>query len=209
MTLGELIQIVRDDLAEQDTTGYFTDPMIIRRLNRAQKEFVRRTKCLQTVTTFDITSGTQEYTLPSDFLDVIKVQLHFDGSPYVVRPVAFQHMSPYDGQFAPFSYYVRGNHIGFYPVPATSDTCTLFYVQTPSDMSGTTDSPSIQPIFHDMLIPKAVELCLRSDEKPALAQQCKMDFEQHVADAIRLLSDRLGDSYSVNPDPWDFDGGGA
>jgi hypothetical protein len=94
MTRVELRQLVRDLLAEPDTTGFYTDEMINRMINMAYKEFARETKSIHKVAQVSVTVNTREYGLPSDFLDPLKVQVHTGELAYRLRPVHFRSVKP-------------------------------------------------------------------------------------------------------------------
>jgi len=77
--------------------------------------------------TLSISSGTQEYSLPSDFSRLLSIT---DGNGEPIDYVKLENVKYEDvfGSAADTKYYIRGNYIGFTPVPTTTVSYYLFYL---------------------------------------------------------------------------------
>ncbi len=133
-------------------------------INKATVDLLRKTRCFVDVADMALTAGTSDYTFDQSILEIIAFDLTpADGSigvgldrvglDEIIRSRRARSVSSVPSKFA-----VTGsNLISFYPTPTRSDTCTIYYVPRPADLSLTSDDPSttahggIPEEYHDAI----------------------------------------------------------
>lgn len=127
MKWTDIITQARDRLQEESETFFSTDRLMdIAR--RVQMEVAVITECLETSETVAAASGTIEYDLPEDCLNVQAATC----DDYPLAPVNYRrlHAKVYpSGQ--PACYYIFGNRLGLYPAPNGASTLKIWYSQRP------------------------------------------------------------------------------
>lgn len=121
--------------------------------NQGALDLVRRTKCLPTSTTGNLTAETQEYTLPTDLL-VIDAEggvqyKDSEGDWHKLKYITTNWLDRYIPNWRnetsgdPVSYYIKGTTLGFYPKPNSTRTngYKVYYIQKPTAMSADGDDP--------------------------------------------------------------------
>jgi hypothetical protein len=147
------------------------------------------------------TSGTQEYSLSTDFESMQMVNIQIDGTWRRVEP-----MGDADFRFVPvlqrqtnsgFSwgepkYYLRGDYIGFMPIPdeTTSNNIKLWYTYTPTELSTDSDRPAIPAKFHHLLKYAAYANYLDQDDEHVAAERMRQRYDRRVAEMVESLAHR-------------------
>lgn len=153
MTASDILTRARVNIKDQSTTvnnrQQFSDATLLTFLNDGQREANNFAWLLQDIYTFNLSSGTREYALPSDFLATDRV---------LYNNVKLQQTSlnELDSQSlgwlnatgtTPQKYYLyRTTYtlMGFSPKPYgvfTSTTVTVYYIKQPIELTSTTDTP--------------------------------------------------------------------
>ena len=150
------------DTSSDTTRQRFSDVQLLGWLNDGQREANAFDFVMQASTTFQLTAGTTEYSLPSDFLTPWRVtykgrkidQTSFNQQDAVT--VAWQTQSA----GTPLAYYIYlapNPTIGFVPAPASASTgtITVWYIQQTADLTSTSQIPfngwaQLYP-YHSML----------------------------------------------------------
>ena len=84
------------------------------------------------------TTGVQEYSLPSDFSDMLSVN---DSNGGEVEPISLSSVSFYDSNASSVvKYYLRNGYIGFTPSPTSGATYTIRYTKKSTVLNSTYDS---------------------------------------------------------------------
>jgi hypothetical protein len=123
-------------------------------INQVQTEVCVETEALQTFATMTLTAGTNIYTLDSSIARIKEMYVvPVNGTASLpIEPVSIEEMiSLTSGQTTgqpntggANRYCVFGlNDIQFYPTPSSADTVTVYYVKSPTVLSGNTDVSSI------------------------------------------------------------------
>ena len=119
------------------------------RINHIIRDIVLRTKCLRETGTDSVVAGTQEYALPSGYIDMIRVTLDGEELVYVDKK-ELDMESGIDWTTksgTPTRYYIDidpdNSRVGLVPNPDASGSSNLkyFFVKNPTDLSGSTDIP--------------------------------------------------------------------
>ena len=134
----ELKLVTREDALSWASEGY---AKVRNKLNLANSEYTT-----SSIQTFSITSGTNEYALPTDFDDLISLTYglsttdpgaggDLDKGPidYIPLRLAYE----YSGTDP--RYYIRGSYIGIVPTPTEATTYHYFYTKKGSRLSSNTD----------------------------------------------------------------------
>jgi hypothetical protein len=134
----ELRLVTRDDALSWASEGY---NRIRNKLNLTNIEFTS-----SPVTQLAISSGTYEYTLPTDFDHLIAILTNLNQT----NPAGGLNLFKSDIEFIPLTqafnykgttqrYYIRGSVIGFVPTPTTDSTYWYVYQQKAGRLNSNTD----------------------------------------------------------------------
>ena len=126
----ELKLITSDDAFSWLNEGY---SIALNELNLINKDYSGSDEYDVTTTT-----GVQEYSLPSDFSDMLSVN---DSNGGEVEPISLSSVSFYDSNASSVvKYYLRNGYIGFSPSPTGSNTYTIRYTKKSTVLNSTYDS---------------------------------------------------------------------
>jgi len=155
LTTGNIISQVR--LMERDCNSdnyRYTDQTLIDRINIIQDEISAKTFCIQKRYYISTSSSTQEYRLPSDCQNIIRVGYLVSGSTDAYKKLPYTTIAGQDKENGywqnladgtPKEYYRRADYVGLVPVPSDAYSGTnyiqLDYNTRASSVSLTTDIP--------------------------------------------------------------------
>jgi len=164
MTRGEIKALARAWL-DDDSGGYFTDAIMDRFINQAQREaqkcLIRAgenfyTKCVETSTVAD----QRDYALPTDFMKLLRLERITQGSgdtasterlhPLTTNEIdvsGYQNGSSGDS----YNYVVNQSTFALYPVPNSVKVLRLTYVYRVGDMSSDGDTPDVPVDYHEYM----------------------------------------------------------
>lgn len=178
MNRGEIRDEIRRLVKDTDTTTSrqrWSDTVLNTRIDQSHDRISAITRCIIDDYDLDLVSGTQEYTLPSYFLQEEQV-LYLDGSGnYVAIGKRSENEMNMESAYWRATegsdlelYYIRSATIGFYPKPNFSRTggVKIWLAKRPTAFSADADIPfdslsTLYP-FHDTI-------CFE------VAYKCKMD----------------------------------
>ena len=124
---------------------------LLDRINHIQRDIVIRTKCLRDVGLDSVVAGTNEYALPTGYLDMLRVLVNGKEvggvEKHELDMLAAGDWSLING--TPQQYYIDvdpdNSKIGLFPNPVAGDAGTnnlkMYYVRAPTDLSASTDIP--------------------------------------------------------------------
>jgi hypothetical protein len=151
----------------------------------------------ETVDTISFVQGTAEYTLSSEFGDldsgnILSVAIQgANNSKLFYAPINQLLASEPDlttiGQSVPRQYYLRAGSIGFWPTPNGTDTVSIAYYKTPTEMVNDSDEPIIPKGYREALVQYALSLEHDFNTDPDLAQKAHNRYEQIVTLARQNL----------------------
>jgi len=155
LTAGDIISQVRYLERDNNSTSYrYTDQILIDRINIIQDEISAKTACLQKRYYISTSTGTQEYRLPSDCQNIIRVGYLVSGSTDAYKKLPYTTIAGQDKENGywqnladgiPKEYYRRADYIGLVPAPSAAysgtDYIQLDYNTRASSVSLTTDVP--------------------------------------------------------------------
>ncbi len=176
MTFSEL-QILTSDILDDTSNGYFTLPMLRQRLNLSLRELQKRmisaneqyyAKCATTSTV----ALQQAYALPSDFMQIIRLDYVTQGSGVTAQTQKIESMTPNQRDLLanetgdPGFYYFQKNNIMLAPIPNSVRVLHLEYSYYVSDMVLDADLPDAPQQFHPYIAYLTARDCMVKDGRP-------------------------------------------
>jgi hypothetical protein len=179
-------------------------------VNAAQGDICRRTEVLQGTKLYDGVQGSNDYTLPTDFIRAARVE--YKGS--AIQQTTLDQLDLYassdpvhsKGQENPW-WYIWGGVLHLYPDPNVnqSGAVLLYYTRLAPEVQSSMDSLGIPLHLHEDVVNycmmKARELNEDFDERNALQSV----HTQRMAESAEIIFDPTTNAYvAVRPDPWDY-----
>lgn len=205
MTFANL-QTLTGDWLDDVNFGYFTLSTVKIRLNLALRELQKRlisaneeyySKCVKTNTVVN----QRAYALPSDFLQVIRLERVTQGSGDTATTQKLEYITPnqrdliYDTSGLPYHYYFEKNNIMLVPTPNSIVETHLEYSYYVADMVNDADVPDAPAQFHEYIAILATRDCLIKDGRPLEPIVSKMkDYEtllKQIADQRKADGPRM------------------
>lgn len=171
--MGSLSSIrtqIRTLISEQDPNNtHFTDAELTEYVNQAQVFLATLVEYPRTITSAQVTQGTSEYTLPSDFISIISAyfgDVTKQNDIYRLRVLNLETLDTLypswlstntGNQGRPrFLYLKDRSTLKLVPTPDAENSATnkkyhLNYIKRPADLSGNTDTPDLPLPYHDLL----------------------------------------------------------
>lgn len=209
-TLASLRSEVYTRLAESGS-GFYTDAEINQWLNDGTRDLSITTEPLVTTATVTTVTGTREYKLPQDYLNV-KRALYLVNSAWTdltetTWEALFDANSDWenDATGQPERWYWRQNVIGLAPAPSATysgaDTLRIMYSYTPAAMSGDSSTTGLPEWLDDAAILFAVYRGYLKDRDFQRAQATAQEYSRGVAEAtIKLNQHRKQHAPRLVPD---------
>lgn len=176
MTLAELLADVQANVGMSTTAGSPERTRLIRYLNEGVEKVLIDTHCDIRKGTLITTAGVGDYYWDEEVLEVTEINITSDAdgmtrSPERASPGEIDEMRRSEGS-PPVRYYaLDGNLLMLYPIPDSTDTVSIRYIQDPDPMTTDTDDPSvaafgsIPKIFHTGIVYWASKRAAESDDK--------------------------------------------
>lgn len=200
-TQGALLDDIRSRLDEPEARQY-TDAEIRRWINQGAADIARRTETLQERTDIAITSGTREYTLPTNVIRVNRVEWNAtgEGQKYPLEYRDWQNMDAiwYSQQAVTTARPVYYTMWGFppslkivlYPIPYANGNIKVFHYRLPAELATVNQADANTVIevpagWEDCIVDFAEYMALRKDRDPRW-QEAKGLYEERVAELFDL-----------------------
>lgn len=188
-----------------------TDSDILRWINDSQREIAHNNDLLQTVATTNVLADQDQYTLPSDVLNLRSVR--YDG-----RKLKF--LSPEEAanllekgdevKGEPTHYSVWGLRIDLYPTPVTASETSLqlYYTRQPASMTMLSDTPELPQQYHNRIVEYCLAQAYELDDNME-SYRAKMQMFQDGMDRLKGNTDwQSQDVYpSISVSPGDYGDG--
>lgn len=211
MTLGQIKSYVWsmvDDLGG----NYFTTDELTRYANQMMRETQKL--LIQAgnnwYTTIDATQSTVinqgNYTLPTDFLKMNRIELVQNSGPnetrYSPKSITLNQkdLISFDSDVAGF--YILKNTLWFAPFPQTVKTIRMYYTYRVAEMTLDADTPDVPAEYHEYIADRVAEICFLKDGRDASFIRYKCDkVEQFLnRDAIERAQDHASRVVIVDED---------
>lgn len=214
-TTGALVTKVQNKI---DDSG-FSSTKIIDFLNDTQREIFngRLLRFMETSDTFTATVGQASVgTMPTDFQMPIDMRITDpDGYVKKLQYVDYKIIDELypeptvNGNGIPDTWYEYGGQIYVNPTPSVAVTLTLRYYKRPTELSTSSDVPSIPEEFQELLVLGATRRCLQHNDSYDQAGVLQVnEFEPMLNDMTRRFGPRKQDGpYQMRINRRSFNGG--
>lgn len=222
MTLAQLRSLTLAWLDDPNGT-YFTQPVLDLRLNLALQELQKRLisankeyylECVKT----DTVIGQQAYSLPDDFMQVIRLEWYLPGQTTTTQSNMILPITPnqrdlvgsVQAQYPQF-YSMAKNNIILWPIPQTAVEVHLEYSYQVASMVVAGDIPDAPAYFHEYIAVLATRDCLIQDGRPLGPMEQKLQAyelllkqiaDQRQADAPRMIVATGANGYGSGGNWW-------
>lgn len=185
------------DILDDPSGTYFTPSNVNMKLNLAQKELQKRlisankeyyTNCVKTNTI----AAQQVYSLPTDFLQVIRLEWYEVGTSATTLSSKIQAMTPNQRDLVgivtgdPMCYSFAKNNILLWPIPSRIVEMHLEYSYILTDMTSDSDEPDAPDEFHEYIAVLATRDCLIKDGRPLAPIESKMAHYEELLKQIAV-----------------------
>src|SRR6185437_7783309 len=199
MTGQDIANLVRAEVIEPNP-AFFTATTLLNLINSAQRNYVRRTRCLQNFATTSTVQGQADYPMPSDWLGSEKVlynaAVNGVDNWYPLIPTSIEKLSQENPNFlssdstqqgAPKKYYIVNKTLYVYPRPLTSGSSDLymFYESKPITLTSLASSLSIDDSLADGVEAYVLWKMWKQDCEDQLAQEQLDRFEREVGQGLK------------------------
>ncbi len=224
MTTVDILAQIRSTLVEP-VAGFWTDEELIRWINRAQSDYVNRTRVLEDVDYTSTQNGVGSYPLPSNCLSIRAV---FINAATTGQQANWKRLTPSNleknAQQAPNftaagtnqtglpgSYMVWGRNLILFPIPNTdgSGDIMMFFKSRPLDISVSTEPLGLDDSLHEALIAYTLWRAFEKEKEWEQAQYQRSIYEGYIQHGLRWAKKQSGDQrYRLDIDsPTSLDGG--
>jgi len=206
MTLQDLLTLT-SEMLDDSANGYFTVSSLTTKLNINLRELQKRlisanseyyTACVTTPTVVN----QSVYALPTDFMQIIRLDYITQGSGSTAQTQKIREMTPNQRDLLsevsgdPQFYYFQKNNIVLAPTPNVVRTIHLEYSYYVGDMVNLTDVPDAPQQFHPYIAYMTTRDCMVKDGRPLTSIEAQlMQYEmllkqiavQREADGARMV----------------------
>lgn len=206
MTFLQLQNLTLDTL-DDPNAGYFGLTILKQRLNLALRELQKRLisaneEYYSAAVKTNLVNGQNIYSLPTDFLQVIRLEYVTQGSGNTADTQKLQYMTPnqrdlmVDRSGDPIGYWFQQNNLILCPTPTGTQELRLEYSYYVSDMVNDADVPDAPAQFHEYISILTARDCLVKDMRPLSSIETKLNdyekllkqiAEQRRADGTRMI----------------------
>lgn len=205
MTLTDL-QVLTSDILDDPNNGYFTLTILNQRLNLNLRELQKRlisanneyySACVTTSTVVNQAA----YALPSDFLQILRLDYILNGSGSTAQTQKIQAITPNQRDLIsttsgdPMCYYFQKNNLILTPVPSRVITLHLEYSYYVADMVSSSDVPDAPQQFHPYIAYLTARDCMVKDGRPLAAIETQLTQYEMLLKQIAVQREADGPVY--------------
>lgn len=207
MTGQDIVNACRAEVIEPNP-AFFTNPTLLLWINQAQRNFVRRVRCLQNFATTSTVQGQADYPMPSDWLASEKVFWNDVNNGIdnwcPLKPTSVEKMAQESPNFLsndpsmqgkPQKYYIVNQTLYVFPKPANSGSndIFMFYESKPVALVSLSDSLSIDDSLADGIEAYVLWKLWKMDQEDSLAQEQKDRFKEEIGQGLKWKKQRVLD----------------
>lgn len=177
-----------------NTSSFWGDTTLLSYLNLIQQEVAAEVgqvfeDYFVTQAFLGIVNGTAEYTLPTTFVKMRRLEDVRGGASAEIYPITMNQRGTVIGDainsaiMPGNSYYIRGNQVVFTDTPTFTDSAAirLQYVTALADLTGSTSISELPREHHRVLVWGLVKLCHFSQQaNDPMIQFANQEFEKHL-----------------------------
>lgn len=148
-------------------------------------------------TTFQTSSGDDNYDVPDDWMKVYSLKLTLPGSSAKAEMPRYsigqlEEMYPYEATQQPQCFAVWGRTLRLRPIPDGTYTITHRYVRTEPDVTDDDDEPIMPSTFHGAIVEQAVELQARRVGAESQANTAQAAVDRWVRQMVGYSREYIG-----------------
>lgn len=198
MNVSEIKRAVKRQFGDE-SGAQITDEDIVRWINDAQVDIVRKTELVNEHRESGAVSGDGTYELPSNFMAMARVT--FDNRLLPQRLLRDLDLDSNGvdtvATGTPQSYYVWSNTLFLYPAPSASGSGNLdiWYVSRPTTMANDTDIPDLPVHMHEDIVRYCLVRAKELDDDYDGAKRMSEDYDSRIAQVIYESTSQPVDSY--------------
>jgi len=206
MQISSIISDVRSELVES-SASFWSDAELLALANRAERDFVQKTRCLDDKAYLSTTAGQQDYPLPSNWLSAQAVfcNVSATSTPQWVRVSAINleketqmnenfNSSDTTLRSTPNRYWLLGQSINFDPIPNVgSSNILMFFKSKPIPMVFTTDSINIDDSLSEAINNFILWKSWKKEQEDGKAAEYKDLYDESVRQGHRYVKKTAGD----------------
>jgi hypothetical protein len=210
MAVSDLITSIRYQLHDTDTNNY-TGAEILDYINRGYRliwsQLVKKkSDFVKKLNAQALVSGTENYALPSDFLNVALMQIETEEDPLAAVDIGY--IETYTAKFGtgdatPKVYAIHNGYFYLRPIPDAVYTLNEYYFYKTTDLNSSSDTP-FNSIADEALISFAVGMCLNRDEKNVQRNDSVVSSLLKMADTLFQRRDKT--LKRINAYRWEYQG---
>jgi hypothetical protein len=206
-TGNDIVNDVRAEVLEPSPT-FFSSTRMLALINLAQKEYVRKTRCLQNFAWTSTVQGIGVYPMPADWMgsECIFWNDQSGSTPIWRRlnPTSLEKMAQESPNFLssdnnqlgkPYKYFINGTNLYIYPKPDASGLNDIFmFYQSRETVLKTLDDPlSIDDSLTPGLRAYVLWKMWAQDQEKELATEQKDIFKEELGHGIKWRNQRILD----------------
>lgn len=206
MIASDLITTIRSDLLES-TAAFWTDQELLTWINRAEADYVNRTRLLEDKADMQTVAGRPDYPLPSNWLSTKLVWFHkpdangidhqWELFPTSLQKVAQETSDPLSvdtqHQDDPSMYWLWAKSLYLKAIPKTDgSTITMFYESKPIPLKTVSDSINIDDSLADGIQNYVLWHAWMKEGELDRGLAAKQDYMTSVRDGMRWKKKQAG-----------------
>lgn len=207
MTGADIITDVRSGLLEP-VPGFWTDQELLTWINRAETDFVNRTRILEGKETLTTVPGQSEYPLPTNWMsskgifynDQDTTTLENRWGP--LEATSLEKMKQENPSFLddsvstrnkPRLYWIWEREVNLFPVPDVSSQIKMFFKAKPTPLTSTSSSINIDDALAPALVEYVKWKAWEKEKELDLANSSRELYFEHVGQGLRWVKKQAGD----------------
>jgi hypothetical protein len=206
MKLNSLLTDVRNELVEA-SASFWSDTELIALANRAERDFVQKTRCLEGKVTISTIVGQPDYPLPANWLSALAIFINTPsttGTPSWARltPSNLEKESQVNANFlatdstvlgVPHSYMIWNKSLYLDNVPDAAYTITMFFKAKPIPMIVTTDEINIDDSLSEAINNFILWKAWKKEQEQGNANEAMVLYLDNVKQGHRWVKKQSGD----------------
>jgi hypothetical protein len=210
MQAQDILTRVRQELVE--TVGSFwSDSELLTLLNKAERDFVNRTRILEDRAQLDIVAGQSRYPLPANWLSARAI-FYNNKQGISTNPNRWRRLRPsnlekraqenqnflsdeIEARGTPHTYWIWGRELVIEPVPEFNGSAdlVLFFKSKPVALTASTQQINVDDSLSDGIEAYILWKAWKKEKEPDLADEAREEYAGFVRQGMRFVKKQSGD----------------
>lgn len=208
MQASQIITDVRRELVET-SAAYWSDAELLRHINRAELDFVNKTRILEDTAQLSLTQGRLDYPLPSNWVSaraVFHKVVNSDGSsswrriyPSNLEKISQQHPNfltvDTTNQGRPDRYWIWGRSLFLDRAPNAENTTNLylFFKSKPVPLTTASQEINLDDSLSEAITAYVLWKAWTKEQEFDTAEEHKLEYDRYIAEGRRWVKKQSGD----------------